>query len=169
MKITLDTGSFHIIKTLQGEGFEAYLVGGSVRNALLKGTTTDFDITTSATPEDIMALFPHTIPTGLQHGTVTIVLDHVPYEVTTYRTEGEYLDSRHPSSVQFVRDLDLDLMRRDFTINAMAYNPVTGDLVDRFGGREDLRIRMIRAVGNPSERFHEDALRIIRVFALLPS
>lgn len=162
MKIQLDTGSMHIIKTLQNQGFEAYLVGGSVRNALLKGTTTDFDITTSATPEDIMALFTHTIPTGLQHGTVTIVLDHVPYEVTTYRTEGEYLDARHPSSVQFVRDLDLDLMRRDFTINAMAYNPITGDLVDRFGGREDLRIRMIRAVGNPSERFHEDALRIIR-------
>lgn len=162
MKISLDTGSFHIIKTLQDRGFEAYLVGGSVRNALLHGNTTDFDITTSATPEDIMALFPHTIPTGLQHGTVTIVLDHVPYEVTTYRTEGEYLDARHPSSVQFVRDLDLDLMRRDFTINAMAYNPITGDLVDRFGGRADLRIRMIRAVGNPSERFHEDALRIIR-------
>lgn len=162
MNINLDQGSLQIIRTLQAHGHEAYLVGGSVRNALLKGKTTDFDITTSAEPEDIMSLFQHTIPTGIQHGTITIVLDHIPYEVTTYRTDGEYLDSRHPISVQFVRDLAQDLKRRDFTINAMAYDPLTGFLVDHFRGQEDLKSRLIRAVGNPSERFHEDALRIIR-------
>lgn len=162
MNIQLDQGSLNIINTLQANGHEAYLVGGSVRNALLDGKTTDFDITTSAEPEVIMTLFPHTVPTGIQHGTITIILDHRPYEVTTYRTEGEYLDRRHPTSVQFVRELAQDLKRRDFTINAMAYDPTTGFLVDHFGGQEDLRSRLIRAVGNPSERFHEDALRIIR-------
>lgn len=162
MNINLDQGSLKIITTLQANGHEAYLVGGSVRNALLKGKTTDFDITTSAEPEVIMSLFQHTIPTGIQHGTITIVLDHIPYEVTTYRTDGEYLDKRHPASVQFVRDLAQDLKRRDFTINAMAYDPASGSLVDHFNGQEDLKSRLIRAVGNPSERFHEDALRIIR-------
>ncbi len=162
MNIQLDNGSLSIIKKLQDNGYEAYLVGGSVRNALLDGNTTDFDITTSATPEDVMNLFPHTVPTGLQHGTVTIILNHTPYEVTTYRTDGEYFDSRHPISVQFVRDLAEDLKRRDFTINAMAYDPFSQTLVDHFGGKDDLRLRMIRAVGNPVERLTEDALRIIR-------
>ena len=162
MNIELDQGSLYIIKKLQDNGYEAYLVGGSVRNALLNGQTTDFDITTSATPEIIMSLFPHTVPTGLVHGTVTIIKDHIPYEVTTYRTDGDYVDSRHPVSVQFVRDLTQDLQRRDFTINAMAYDPFSKTLVDPFGGRSDLKIRMIRAVGNPLERLTEDALRIIR-------
>lgn len=162
MNIQLDKGSLHIIQTLQNNGHEAYLVGGSVRNALLSGNPTDFDITTSAEPEVLMALFPHTVPTGLEHGTVTVILDHIPYEVTTYRTEGEYIDRRHPTSVQFVRELAEDLKRRDFTINAMAFDPVTGYLVDHFGGQADLKSRLIRAVGNPSERFTEDALRIIR-------
>ncbi len=162
MNIHLDQGSLQIIHTLQNNGHEAYLVGGSVRNALLSGKTTDFDITTSAEPEVLMTLFPHTVPTGLEHGTVTVILDHIPYEVTTYRTEGEYLDRRHPTSVQFVSELAEDLKRRDFTINAMAYDPVTGYLVDHFGGQADLKSRLIRAVGNPSERFTEDALRIIR-------
>lgn len=162
MNIQLDKGSLTIIKTLQAGGHEAYLVGGSVRNALLSGKTTDFDITTSAEPEVVMSLFPQVIPTGIEHGTVTVVLNRTPYEVTTYRTEGVYLDNRHPSSVQFVRELAEDLKRRDFTINAMAYDPATGNLVDNHSGRLDLRSRLIRAVGNPSERFHEDALRIIR-------
>lgn len=162
MNIQLDKGSLNIIKKLQENGYEAYLVGGSVRNALLNGNTTDFDITTSATPEDIMTLFPHTVPTGIEHGTVTILEEHIPYEVTTYRLDGEYFDSRHPISVQFVRDLAEDLKRRDFTINAMAYDPISGILVDHFGGKDDLSLRMIRAVGNPLERLTEDALRIIR-------
>lgn len=162
MEIKLDQGSLKIIETLQANGHEAYLVGGSVRNALLNGQTTDYDITTSAEPEVLMSLFSHTIPTGLAHGTVTVVLNRIPYEVTTYRTEGEYLDRRHPASVQFVRELAQDLKRRDFTINAMAFDPTSGHLVDHFGGQEDLKARLIRAVGNPSERFHEDALRIIR-------
>lgn len=162
MEIKLDQGSLKIIETLQANGHEAYLVGGSVRNALLNGQTTDYDITTSAEPEVLMSLFSHTIPTGLAHGTVTVVLNRIPYEVTTYRTEGEYLDRRHPASVQFVRELAQDLKRRDFTINAMAFDPTSSHLVDHFGGQEDLKARLIRAVGNPSERFHEDALRIIR-------
>lgn len=162
MNIQLDKGSLNIIKKLQENGYEAYLVGGSVRNALLDGKTTDFDITTSATPAVIMSLFPHTVPTGIQHGTVTIIQDHIPYEVTTYRADGDYVDSRHPVSVEFVRELGEDLKRRDFTINAMAYDPFSGSLVDPFGGKDDLKIRMIRAVGNPLERLTEDALRIIR-------
>ena len=162
MNIQLDKGSLNIIKKLQENGHEAYLVGGSVRNALLDINTTDFDITTSATPETIMALFPHTVPTGIQHGTVTVIQEHIPYEVTTYRMDGDYVDSRHPVSVEFVRELAEDLKRRDFTINAMAYDPFSRTLVDHFDGQADLKIRMIRAVGNPLERLTEDALRIIR-------
>ena len=150
-----------IIKTLETAGFEAYAVGGCVRDALLKRVPQDWDITTSALPEEVKRLFPRTVDTGIEHGTVTIMRGQEGYEVTTYRIDGKYEDCRHPDSVTFTRSLKEDLLRRDFTINAMAYNESTG-LVDLFGGIEDLQAGIIRAVGNPTERFSEDALRILR-------
>lgn len=150
-----------IIKTLNQHGFEAFAVGGCVRDSLLGRTPGDWDITTSARPEQVKALFRRTIDTGIQHGTVTILMDHVGYEVTTYRIDGEYEDGRHPREVAFTSELREDLMRRDFTINAMAYSHETG-IVDVFGGMEDLKQGVIRCVGNAMERFTEDALRILR-------
>ena len=150
-----------IIKTLETAGFEAYAVGGCVRDALLKRVPQDWDITTSALPEEVKKLFPRTVDTGIEHGTVTIMRGQEGYEVTTYRIDGKYEDCRHPDSVTFTRSLKEDLLRRDFTINAMAYNESTG-LVDLFGGIEDLQAGIIRAVGNSTERFSEDALRILR-------
>lgn len=150
-----------ILDTLKKNGYEAFAVGGCVRDTLLGRTPGDWDITTSARPEQVKAVFRHTVDTGLQHGTVTVLKDHVGYEVTTYRIDGEYLDGRHPKSVTFTPSLEEDLKRRDFTVNAMAYSHETG-LVDLFGGLEDLRRRMIRCVGNPMDRFTEDALRILR-------
>lgn len=150
-----------IIDTLESAGYEAYAVGGCVRDKVLGRTPEDWDITTSAKPEDIKRLFRKTIDTGIQHGTVTIMRNHVGYEVTTYRIDGEYEDNRHPKSVEFTDNLKLDLERRDFTINAMAYNDTRG-LVDEFAGMEDIRSRIIRCVGNPGERFDEDALRMLR-------
>ena len=141
-----------IIHILERAGYEAYAVGGCVRDTILKRNPQDWDITTSAKPEQIKSLFPKTVDTGIQHGTVTVLRNHVGYEVTTYRIDGEYEDSRHPSSVEFTDNLALDLERRDFTINAMAYNDSRG-LVDEFQGMEDLEAGVIRCVGNQGDRF----------------
>ncbi len=153
----------YVIEKLTKNGFEAYIVGGCVRDILLLKTPNDFDVTTSATPDEIISVFDRTIPTGIKHGTVTVLIDNEPIEVTTFRTDGEYLDARRPDSVQFVRNLKEDLSRRDFTVNAMAYNHKNG-LCDLFGGQEDLKNQTLRAVGDPETRFREDALRILRLF-----
>ena len=150
-----------IIHTLQSHGFEAYAVGGCVRDSILGREPGDWDITTSAMPEETKALFDNTFDTGIEHGTITVLLNHEGYEVTTYRIDGKYEDSRHPKEVTFTRNLKEDLLRRDFTINAMAYNDKDG-IVDIFGGMQDLEKHMIRCVGNAKERFSEDALRILR-------
>lgn len=150
-----------IIGKLEQEGYEAYAVGGCVRDSILSRVPGDWDITTSAKPEQIKKIFEHTIDTGIQHGTVTVMRRHVGYEVTTYRIDGEYEDKRHPKQVEFTSNLLLDLERRDFTINAMAYNPRKG-LVDAFDGIGDLKRGIIRCVGDPGMRFDEDALRMLR-------
>lgn len=161
MKITMPQQVNFIIRTIQAAGYEAYAVGGCIRDSLLGRQPNDWDITTSASPAQVKALFPHTIDTGIQHGTVTVMLEHRGYEVTTYRIDGEYQDSRHPKEVQFTKSLTEDLRRRDFTINAMAYNEDAG-LVDVFEGVQDLERGLIRCVGEPKERFGEDALRMLR-------
>ena len=161
MKMNLPEHVNQIIHRLQKEGYDAYAVGGCVRDTLLGRTPQDWDITTSARPEIVKSLFCHTIDTGIQHGTVTVMLDHVGYEVTTYRIDGEYEDSRHPKEVIFTGNLVEDLKRRDFTINAMAYNDESG-LVDAFDGEKDLAAGIIRCVGKPHDRFGEDALRMLR-------
>lgn len=150
-----------IIGVLQEAGFEAYAVGGCIRDSLLGRTPNDWDITTSAKPMEVKALFSHTIDTGIQHGTVTILLDREGFEVTTYRIDGEYEDGRHPKEVSFTGSLEEDLKRRDFTINALAYNEAAG-LIDIFEGQKDLKDGIIRCVGNAEERFTEDALRMLR-------
>ncbi len=150
-----------IITTLESAGYEAYAVGGCVRDTLLNKEPDDWDITTSATPEQAKELFARTIDTGIQHGTITVLIGKETYEVTTYRIDGEYEDSRHPKEVIFTSNLLEDLKRRDFTINAMAYNDRSG-IVDAFGGMQDLENKIIRCVGNPIERFSEDALRMMR-------
>lgn len=161
MKINLPNHVNQIIHRLQSEGYDAYAVGGCVRDTLLGRTPQDWDITTSARPEVVKSMFCHTIDTGIQHGTVTVMLDHVGYEVTTYRIDGEYEDNRHPKEVIFTGNLVEDLKRRDFTINAMAYNDESG-LVDAFDGEKDLEAGIIRCVGMPHDRFGEDALRMLR-------
>ena len=163
MKIVLPQGAREIITRLRQNGFEAYIVGGSVRDSLLGLSPSDYDITTSATPDAVKRIFSDkkTVDTGILHGTVTVIIDGKPYEVTTYRVDGDYTDLRHPEEVSFTRDLREDAARRDFTVNAMAYSDKEG-LRDFFGGEEDLRHRIIRAVGDPDKRFHEDALRILR-------
>lgn len=150
-----------ILMVLQSHGYEAFAVGGCVRDAVLGRRPDDWDITTSARPQEVKELFSHTVDTGLAHGTVTVLLGRDGYEVTTYRIDGEYEDCRHPSEVVFSSELEEDLRRRDFTINAMAYNREQG-LVDIFGGMEDLQRKQIRCVGEARERFLEDALRILR-------
>ncbi len=158
----IDAGAGKIIEILQTHGFEAYLVGGCVRDLCLGSTPQDWDIATSARPEQMQQLFPQTIATGLKHGTVTVVLDgRKHYEVTTYRIDGEYADARRPAQVTFTVSLEEDLRRRDFTINAMAYNRQAG-VIDPFDGTGDLQRKIIRAVGKPEERFQEDALRMLR-------
>ncbi len=152
-----------VLNTLTQNGYEAYIVGGCVRDSLLGLTPSDYDVTTSAEPYEISRLFEKTIPTGIKHGTVTVLIKGEPIEVTTFRTEGKYTDSRHPESVSFVTNLSEDLSRRDFTVNAMAFNEKTG-LVDLFGGKADLKNKILRAVGDPEKRFSEDALRILRLF-----
>ena len=153
----------YIVSKLLSAGFEAFVVGGAVRDFLLGDTPGDYDITTSAEPSEIKSVFKNdkTIDTGIKHGTVSVVLNRKPYEITTYRIDGEYLDARHPESVSFTRNIAEDLARRDFTVNAMAYNERSG-LVDLFSGEEDLSCRVIRAVGLAEKRFEEDALRILR-------
>lgn len=161
VKITIPQKAKYIIDIIQQAGFEAYVVGGCVRDSILGRTPQDWDITTSAKPEQVKALFRRTIDTGLKHGTVTVMMEKEGFEVTTYRIDGTYEDSRHPSEVIFTPNLEEDLKRRDFTINAMAYNDVRG-LVDLYGGMEDMKAGIIRCVGVPEERFGEDALRILR-------
>ena len=159
----LPSDTEYIIETLQKNGYEAYAVGGCVRDMLNGDTPHDFDITTSAEPEAVISLFKKTVPTGIKHGTVTVIINGFPNEVTTYRTDGEYRDHRRPDSVIFVKSLREDLARRDFTVNAMAYNKRDG-LKDFFGGKQDIQNRILRAVGEPERRFYEDALRILRLF-----
>lgn len=151
----------YILDTLNHLGFEAFAVGGCIRDVILGKEPQDWDITTSAKPEQIKRIFPKTFDTGIEHGTITVLLNHCGYEVTTYRIDGEYKDGRHPEEVIFTSNLTEDLKRRDFTINAMAYNPRIG-IVDEFGGIDDLNQGIIRCVGNAKERFKEDALRILR-------
>ena len=150
-----------IIDTIEGAGYTAWCVGGCVRDMLMGKLPDDYDIASSAPCEEIQRLFPKTVPTGIQHGTITVVMDGTPYEVTRYRVDGEYNDNRHPENVNFTADFSLDLSRRDFTVNAIGYNENRG-LCDLYGGKEDIEKKIIRAVGNPTERFLEDALRIIR-------
>lgn len=161
MQIKLPEKVKRIITELETAGYEAYAVGGCVRDSILGRTPDDWDITTSATPMQTKAVFKRTIDTGIQHGTVTVMLEHEGFEVTTYRIDGEYEDSRHPKEVVFTQNLVEDLKRRDFTINAMAYNDRCG-IVDVFGGMADLESKIVRCVGNATERFTEDALRMMR-------
>ena len=160
-QMTMPQEVVRIINTLEQHGYEAYAVGGCVRDAMLGREPEDWDITTSAKPLEVKGLFRKTIDTGLQHGTITVMVNGEGYEVTTYRIDGEYEDGRHPKEVAFTTSLRMDLERRDFTINAMAYNDKDG-IVDIFGGMQDLEKHMIRCVGNAKERFSEDALRILR-------
>ena len=161
MKIVIPEQVNSILESLQKSGYEAYVVGGCVRDALLGREPNDWDITTSALPTEVKSVFPRTIDTGLQHGTVTVLCGGTGYEVTTFRVDGVYEDGRHPKEVTFTPSLREDLKRRDFTINAMAYNNESG-LVDLFGGQQDLENGIVRAVGDPVQRFTEDALRIMR-------
>lgn len=161
ISITLPSKVESILRTLREAGFEAYVVGGCVRDSLLGRIPGDWDITTSARPQIVQKLFRRTVATGIKHGTVTVMLGAEGFEVTTYRSDGAYSDGRHPDSVSFVSSLREDLSRRDFTVNAMAYSPEEG-LIDLFGGMADLKEKRIRAVGNPEERFTEDALRMLR-------
>ena len=152
-----------ILKRLKEKGFEAYLVGGCIRNILYGSLPKDYDFTTSASPEDIISAFPEykTITTGIKFGTITVIIDKEPYEITTYRVDGEYNDNRRPDGVAFTKSLNEDLKRRDFTVNALAYNPDEG-IIDLFGGADDLKNGIIRAIGDPDKRFNEDGLRILR-------
>ena len=159
----MSNGARLVLDRLHENGYEAYIVGGSVRNMMLGISVDDFDITTNALPSETKSLFPDftVVETGIKHGTVTVVVNGENVEITTYRTEGEYTDSRHPDRVEFTTSLELDLSRRDFTVNALAYDG-EGTVVDLFGGEEDIKNKVIRAIGNPYERFNEDALRILR-------
>ncbi len=161
MELTLPDKVSYILDTLHSAGFEGYAVGGCIRDSLLGKEPKDWDITTSATPKEVKSLFPHTVDTGISHGTVTVLLEREGFEVTTYRIDGKYEDSRHPKEVTFTPNLLEDLKRRDFTINAMAYNQKDG-LVDAFDGVGDLRRGLIRCVGDAKQRFKEDALRLMR-------
>lgn len=161
VRIRIPDGAKKVLSTLQGAGYEAYVVGGCVRDSLLGRTPEDWDITTNARPPQVKALFRRTVDTGIKHGTVTVMIGGTGYEVTTYRIDGDYEDGRHPKSVTFTASLLEDLKRRDFTVNAMAYSDTTG-LIDAFDGLSDLEHHVIRAVGNARERFTEDALRMMR-------
>ncbi len=163
MKNRIPKAALALLSRLNENGHEAYLVGGCVRDLLRGDVPSDYDITTSATPEEMLKVFSdhRVIPTGIKHGTLTVLRDGEAYEITTYRIDGEYADGRHPDSVVFTRSLRLDLARRDFTVNAIAYSPFFG-IFDPFGGRDDISARIIRAVGDPHRRFTEDALRILR-------
>ena len=163
MTLNIPSKAKTIITLLENAGFEAFCVGGAVRDSIMGLNPTDWDITTSASPEDTVRVFKDykTVDTGLKHGTLTVVIDKTPFEVTTYRVDGDYNDNRHPENVHFTKNLSNDLSRRDFTVNALAYNDKTG-LVDLYGGQEDIYNSIIKTVGNPSARFQEDGLRIMR-------
>ncbi|WP_163195099.1 CCA tRNA nucleotidyltransferase [Clostridium thermarum] len=161
MNITIPKKVEYIIQQLEIGGFEAYAVGGCVRDTILGRTPNDWDITTNALPEVIIRTFKYTVPTGIKHGTITVMIENEPFEVTTYRIDGEYTDNRHPDEVIFTTKLEEDLSRRDFTINAIAYNPTNG-ISDPFNGIKDIKLKIIRTVGNAHDRFNEDALRMIR-------
>ncbi|WP_215141474.1 CCA tRNA nucleotidyltransferase [Exiguobacterium qingdaonense] len=154
-----------IIETIEQHGGEAYIVGGAVRDYVLGSLPDDIDLATSLFPEEVMMLFPKSVPTGIEHGTVTVIIDHRPFEVTTFRSEGSYSDSRRPDNVALGVSLEEDLLRRDFTMNAMAFHD--GQVVDLYGGQHDLEERIIRTVGSPFERFNEDALRIMRALRFM--
>ncbi|HTY13692.1 MAG TPA: CCA tRNA nucleotidyltransferase [Candidatus Omnitrophota bacterium] len=160
--IEFPAGALNIIRTLKGGGFKCYLVGGCVRDLLLGKSPSEWDLTTDATPEQVGKSFKKVIPTGIDFGTVTVLIDDSPYEVTTFRRDERYTDGRHPNSVTYSRDLAEDLSRRDFTVNAMAYDPVSGEFVDKYSGTADLKAKLIRAVGDPLKRFGEDGLRSLR-------
>ena len=170
IKISIPAAASRLLGALRRAGFEAYVVGGCVRDSLLGRTPGDWDICTSARPEQVRTVFSayRQILTGEKHGTVAVIVGGTPYEITTYRVDGQYHDSRHPDAVQFVPQVQPDLARRDFTINAMAYAPGEG-LIDLYGGRSDLHACLMRCVGDPEERFAEDALRILRAVRLVPS
>lgn len=161
MIIELPKNVEKIIDSLEENGFEGFAVGGCVRDSLLKKTPTDWDITTNALPNEMKKIFKKTFDTGIAHGTITVLMDGIGYELTTYRIDGNYSDGRHPDTVSFSRNLSEDLCRRDFTINAMAYSHKRG-IVDLYNGKEDLDSGIIRAVGDPNKRFDEDALRMLR-------
>lgn len=163
MEISLPQEVVTILDILQGAGHEAYCVGGAVRDSVMGIIPGDWDITTSALPSDSVELFKDfkTIDTGLKHGTLTVIINHKPFEVTTYRIDGEYHDNRHPENIEFTRNLREDLARRDFTINALAYNPQS-DIVDLYGGQDDIYNSIVKTVGDPDKRFGEDGLRIMR-------
>lgn len=163
MNAILDSGAISICQQLHNQGFQAYLVGGCVRDLLLGETPKDYDIATDALPNQMMQIFPDHIPTGLQHGTITVKQDNGLYELTTFRIEGSYSDGRRPDEVFFVSSIEQDLARRDLTINAIAYDPLTHLFVDPFNGKYDLEIGLIKAVNDPNLRFQEDGLRIMRV------
>jgi tRNA nucleotidyltransferase (CCA-adding enzyme) len=155
-------GALDIIRTLKESGFQAYLVGGCVRDLLLGIPVDEWDITTSAKPQEVSKLFAKVVPTGLDYGTVTVLIDKAGYEVTTFRSDEKYVDGRHPSNVVFANDIHKDLSRRDFTINALAYDPQTDELIDDYNGRQDLKDKIIRTVGRAIDRFSEDGLRSVR-------
>lgn len=160
--ISVNQGASGIIRELKANGFQAYLVGGCVRDTLLGKEPAEWDIATDARPDQVMKLFQKTIPTGIEYGTVTVLLPEGQYEVTTFRSDERYVDGRHPANVRFTDDIHRDLSRRDFTINALAYDPEKDQLIDDFNGQKDLKAKLVRAVGNPVERFSEDGLRPIR-------
>jgi len=151
-----------VVRQLQSGGHSAYVVGGCLRDLLLEREVGDWDLATNAKPPQVMEIFPRTFPTGIAHGTITVLHRDLAIEVTTFRTEGAYSDGRRPDSVSFVATIEEDLSRRDFTINAMAYDPTNDEFIDLFGGAGDLRKKIIRTVGNPDERFNEDGLRPLR-------
>lgn len=163
MNIKIPQNAKEVISAIENAGYEAYIVGGCVRDLLMGKNPHDYDVTTSATPSVIKSIFKNTADTGIKHGTVTVICDKEPIEVTTFRTEEGYLDGRHPSGVAFVSDIKEDLSRRDFTVNAMAYSDRCG-LIDLWGGKEDIDKKILRAVGEPKRRFTEDGLRIMRLF-----
>jgi len=160
--LKIKDGASSIIKRLKASGFQAFLVGGCIRDSLLGQEPEEWDIATSAKPEQVIKLFDKTIPTGIAYGTITVVLPDGQYEVTAFRSDERYIDGRHPANVKFTDDIHKDLSRRDFTINALAYDPETRELIDDFGGEQDIKNKIIRAVGNPAERFSEDGLRPVR-------
>jgi len=152
----------NIVRTIKKAGFKCYIVGGGIRDLILKLKPKVWDLTTDARPDQVTKLFKKVIPTGIKYGTVTVIINKIPYEITTFRSDERYFDGRHPSSVTFSKDINKDLSRRDFTINTIAYDPTTKELVDIYGGQKDIKLKLIRAVGNPVERFMEDGLRPVR-------